>query len=313
MADKIATRHAYGEALAEIGVNPKIIALDADVSTCTMSCMFGEKYPERFHNVGIAEANMIGIAAGMATCGYIPFLHSFSMFTAGRGFDQIRNSVAYPRLNVKIVGTHAGLTVGEDGATHQCLEDLGIMRVIPNMTVICPADGHETRAAVKAIAKYDGPVFLRLGRLPVETVSDFPGYQFEIGKAVLLQDGYDATIIATGMLVSESMRAASLLKAENIHVRVLDIHTIKPLDKEAVLKAARETGLIVTAEEHNVLCGLGSAVSEVASEEYPTPVIKLGVYDTFGRSGNAEALMKAFDLTAEAIVRKVKSGLARKR
>jgi transketolase len=306
MADKIATRHAYGEALADYGNNPKIVVFDADVSTCTMSCIFGAKYPERFHNVGIAEANMIGIAAGMATAGYIPFIHSFSMFTAGRGYDQIRNSLAYPRLNVKIVGTHAGLTVGEDGATHQCLEDIGIMRVIPNMVVICPADGHETRAAVKAIIEYDGPVFLRLGRLSVDTVTDVSGFDFKIGKSVELREGKDVTIIAVGMLVQEALKAADVLRAEGIHARVLDMHTIKPLDKEAVLRAAHDTGLIVTAEEHNVLCGLGSAVSEYLSETHPTHVIKIGVQDIFGHSGDAVELMKEYGLTADAIVAQVK-------
>ncbi len=310
MAKKVATRYAYGEALAEAGVDSRIVALDADVSTCTMSCIFGQKYPERFHNVGIAEANMVGIAAGMAACGYIPFVHSFAMFTAGRTYDQIRNSVAYPGLNVKVVGTHAGLTVGEDGATHQCIEDLGLMRVIPGMTVVCPADGNETRAAVQAIAAYEGPVYLRLGRLPVDTVTDIPGYRFELGKAVKLREGSDATVIATGMLVPEALKAADILAAQGIAVRVLNMHTIKPLDTDAVLATAKETGIIVTAEEHNVRCGLGSAVSEYLSEAYPVRVLKVGVNDTFGRSGNASELMRLYGLTAEAIAEKVKAGLA---
>ena len=309
MAEKIATRHAYGEALAEIGVNQRIVALDADVSTCTMSCMFGEKYPERFLNVGIAEANMVGIAAGMAASGYIPFVHTFAMFCAGRTFDQIRNSVAYPRLNVKLVGTHAGLTVGEDGATHQCLEDLALMRVIPGMTVICPADGNETRAAVRAIAEYDGPVYLRLGRLSVDTVTDLADYKFEIGKAYTMRQGMDATIIATGCMVQEALKAASVLEQEGIQVRVLDMHTIKPLDEEAVLAAARETGVIVTAEEHNILAGLGGAVAEVTSAACPVPVLRVGARDTFGHSGNALELLEHYGLTSKEIIAQVKKGI----
>lgn len=313
MADKIATRHAYGEALSEIGKNPRIVALDADVSTCTMSCMFGEKHPERFYNVGIAEANMVGMAAGMASTGLIPFVHTFAMFAAGRTYDQIRNSVAYPGLNVKVVGTHAGLSVGEDGATHQCLEDLGLMRVIPNMVVICPCDGNETKEAVRAIAEYDGPCYLRLGRLAVEAVTDTPGYRFEIGKAHMLRNGTDATVIATGLMVQVARKAAVELEKENIRVRVLDMHTIKPIDKDAILSAAKETGAIVTAEEHNVLCGLGSAVSEVVTDLYPTPVLKVGTEDTFGKSGNAEALIERFGLTKENIIGKVKKAISMKK
>ena len=312
MAEKIATRHAYGEALSEIGKNLKIVALDADVSTCTMSCVFGEKYPDRFYNIGIAEANMVGIAAGMSTLGLIPFVHSFAMFSAGRTYDQIRNSLAYPHLNVKVVGTHAGLTVGEDGATHQCLEDLGLMRVIPNMVVLCPCDGNETKEAVRAMAQYDGPCYLRLGRLAVEVVTDTPDYHFEIGKAQALKNGTDATVIATGMMVQVALKAAAELEKENINVRVLDMHTIKPIDKDAIMKAAKETGAIVTAEEHNVLCGLGSAVSEVVSEIYPVPVLKVGTEDTFGKSGNAEALMVKFGLTKENILAKVKKAISLK-
>lgn len=313
MAEKIATRHAYGEALTEVGSDPRIVALDADVSTCTMSCMFGEKYPDRFYNVGIAESNMVGIAAGMATTGLIPFVHSFAMFTAGRTYDQIRNSVAYPGLNVKVVGTHAGLTVGEDGATHQCLEDIGLMRVIPGMVVICPCDGNETREAVRAIAEYEGPCYLRLGRLAVESVTDRPGYRFEIGKAATLKEGTNATVIATGLMVQVALKAAEELEKENISVRVLDMHTIKPLDKAAVLKAVRETGVIVTAEEHNVLCGLGSAVSEIISEEDPVPVLKVGTMDTFGKSGNPMALMERYGLTKENVIKKVKKGIELKK
>lgn len=302
MGEKIATRNAYGEALAEAGAeNRDIVVLDADVSTCTMSCMFGRKYPDRFFNVGIAEANMVGIAAGMATCGLKPFVNTFAMFMTGRTFDQIRNSVAYPGLNVKIVGTHAGLTVGEDGATHQCLEDLALMRSIPGMTVICPADGNETREAVKAIVRHDGPTYLRLGRLALETVTDIPGYRFEIGKSVELRKGTDVTIMATGIMAAKALKAAEELAKDGIEARVLNFHTIKPIDKEAVIKAARETGAIVTAEEHNVLGGLGGAVSEVVTESIPVPVMKVGTRDTFGRSGNAELLLDIYGLTSEGI------------
>jgi transketolase len=314
MAEKIATRHAYGEALAELGnVNKRVVALDADVSTCTMSCIFGKKHPDRFYNVGIAEANMVGIAAGMSTTGLIPFVHSFAMFTAGRTFDQIRNSLAYPHLNVKVVGTHSGLTVGEDGATHQCLEDIGIMRTIPNMVVVCPCDGNETQAAVRAVAEYDGPVYLRLGRLALETVTGRPDYSFKLGKSVLMQDGGDVTIIATGLMVQEALTAAKLLAEEGIKARVLDMHTIKPLDAEAVLKAARETGAIVTAEEHNIIGGLGGAVAELVSGSIPVPVLRVGTEDTFGRSGNGEKLLIKYGLTKENIILKAKQAIGLRR
>jgi len=314
MGEKIATRHAYGEALAEAGADNKdIVVLDADVSTCTMSCMFGEKYPDRFFNVGIAEANMAGIAAGMAACGLKPFVNTFAMFMAGRTFDQIRNSIAYPGLNVKIVGTHAGLTVGEDGATHQCLEDLALMRSIPGMTVICPADGNETREAVRAIVKHNGPTYLRLGRMATETVTDIPGYKFEIGKSVELRQGSDVTIIATGIMVAMALKAADELEKDGIHARVLNFHTIKPIDKEAVIKAAKETGAIVTAEEHNVLGGLGGAVSEVVTENFPVPVVKVGTRDTFGRSGNADALLEIYGLTPGSIAESARTAIKAKK
>jgi transketolase len=313
MAEKVATRHAYGESLRDIGSDTRIVALDADLATCTMSIMFGQKYPERFFNVGIAEANMVGMAAGMATLGLIPFLHSFAMFCAGRCYDQIRNSICYPNLNVKVVGTHAGLTVGEDGATHQCLEDLALMRAIPGMTVICPADARETKEAVSAIVKHNGPVYLRLGRLAVGSVSDFPGYAFEIGEAVKIRDGKDATIIATGLMVLEAQQAAQALEKEGISVRVLNMHTIKPLDREAILAAAKETGAIVTAEEHNVLGGLGGAVAEVVSELCPVPVKRIGTLDFFGRSGNAIALLELYGLTADNIQKAVRQAVKEKR
>lgn len=314
MSDKIATRHAYGEALAELGgANPKVVAIDADVSTCTMSCYFGNKHPDRFVNVGIAEANMIGMAAGMATLGLIPFVHSFAMFTAGRGFDQIRNSIAYPGLNVKVVGTHAGLTIGEDGATHQCLEDLGIMRTIPGMTIICPADGHETHAAVKAVIGHVGPVYLRLGRLAVETVTDRADYRFVIGRACRLRDGADATVVANGMMVQLALKAAEQLASEGLEVRVLNMHTLKPLDREAIINAVDDTGAIVTAEEHNIMGGLGGAVAEVVSEYRPSPVLRVGVEDSFGKSGAPDALLAKFGLTSARIAEKVKKAVAMKK
>ena len=312
MAEKIATRHAYGEALKAVGSDKRIVALDGDVSTCTMSVIFGKEYPERFFNVGIAEGNMLGMAAGLSTMGYIPFAHAFAMFMAGRGYDQIRNSICYPGLNVKCVGTHAGLSVGEDGATHQCIEDIALMRAIPGMTVICPADAVETEAAVKAMVDYEGPVYLRLGRLPVDIVNNFEGYEFKIGKAVELKEGKDVTIFATGLMVPDALKAARQLEAEGIDARVINMHTIKPLDEEAVLKAAKETGCIVTAEEHNVLGGLGGAVAEVVAEKCPVPVVRVGVKDCFGRSGNALELLKLYHLTAEDIAEAAKKAIAAK-
>lgn len=315
MSEKIATRHAYGQALAEIGgINTSIVALDADVSTCTMSCEFGKLYPERFINVGIAEANMVGIAAGLSTLGYIPFVHSFAMFSAGRCFEQIRNSIAYPNMNVKVVGTHAGLSVGEDGATHQCLEDIGIMRTIPGMTIIHPCDGNETKLAVKAISSFAGPCYLRLGRAAIDIVTDELGYSFEIGKASLMRSGSDATIIAVGMMVQSALKAADELKEEGLSVRVLNMHTIKPLDVEAVEKACMETGVIITAEEHNIIGGLGSAVTEaVTSFDHPVRVYRIGAKDTFGQSGNANALMEYYGLTECNIKEVVKAAIETKK
>lgn len=312
MAEKVATRHAYGESLAEIGADSRIVALDTDVSTCTMSVIFGRKYPERFFNCGIAEGNMIGMAAGMAAFGYIPFVHAFAMFMAGRGYDQIRNSICYPGLNVKCIGTHAGLSVGEDGATHQCVEDIALMRAIPGMTVICPADAKETAAAVRAIAEHKGPAYLRLGRLAVDTVTDVEGYHFKIGRAAELKQGTDVAIIAVGLMVAEAVKAADMLAKEGISARLLDMHTIKPLDGEAVIKAARETGAIVTVEEHSVLGGLGGAVSEVVAENIPVPVERVGVRDRFGRSGDAVELLKKYHLTAPDICAAAKKAIARK-
>ena len=310
---KVATRIAFGEALVKLGAkNDKILVFDADVSTCTMTCYFGQHYPERFFNCGIQEANMVNMAAGAASCGYTSFVATFAMFAAGRCYDQIRNTLCYPGLNVKVVGTHAGLTVGEDGATHQCVEDMALMRAIPGNTVICPADGYETEQATAALAEMNGPAYLRLGRLPVEQVTGGEGYKFEIGKAIKMHEGKDATIIACGLTVEMALKAAKALEAEGISVRVLNMHTIKPIDKEAITAAANETGLIVTAEEHNVLGGLGSAVSEVVSEmEKPVRVLKVGVQDCFGRSGPAETLLQMYGITPEAIAEKVKKGLGK--
>lgn len=312
MAETMATRNAYGEALAEFGVDKRIIAFDADVATCTMSIYFGEKYPERFFNCGIAENNMIGMAAGASTLGYIPFVHAFTMFLAGRCYDQIRNSICYPNLNVKCVGTHAGLSVGEDGATHQCIEDMALMRAIPGMTLVVPSDAHETRLATKAIIDYEGPVYLRLGRTAVETVTDIPGYEFKLGKASQLRDGKDVTIIACGLMVMEAVKAAKELEAQGISARILDMHTVKPIDKEAVIAAAKDTGCIVTAEEHNIIGGLGGAVCEVIAENQLVPVVRVGVKDSFGRSGNSDALLKLYGVDCESIVNAAKEAIAKK-
>ena len=313
MAEKISTRVAYGNALKELGANPNIVAVEADLSSCTMSCTFQEAYPQRHFNVGIAEANMIDIAAGFAATGKIAFCHSFAMFTAGRGYDQIRNSVAYPRLNVKIIGSHAGLTVGEDGATHQCIEDLSLMRTVPNMVVLAPCDANETREAVRAMVDYQGPVYMRTGRTALENVTPgFAEYRFEIGKGVTLKDGRDVTIIACGLMVQESLKAAELLAAKGISARVIDMHTIKPIDEALIVKAARETGAIVTAEEHNVIGGLGSAVAEVLTSQCLAPLERVGVEDCFGRSGEACALLKHYGLTVENVAERARKAIARK-
>ena len=315
MGEKIATRAAYGDALKKYGKeNPNVVVLDADLAGATYSNRFAKEVPERFFDCGIAECNMVGIAAGMATCGKIPFIHSFAMFAAGRVFDQVRNSVAYPGLNVKIVGTHAGLSVGEDGATHQCNEDIALMRVIPGMTIINPCDANEADAAVKAAMDFKGPCYLRIGRNPVEVVTDkIEGYKFELGKGVQLRDGSDVAVLATGIMVQEALKAAETLAAEGISVRVIDIHTIKPLDREIVLKAARECGAIVTSEEHNVMAGFGSAVAEVVAEECPVPVVRHGVNDMFGRSGAAQQVLDAYGVNADGVVKAVRRALELKK
>lgn len=314
MAEKIATRAAYGKALEELAAQePNLVVLDADLSGSTMTKGFGAEHPDRFFDMGIAEANMVGVAAGLATCGKKPFVNSFAMFAAGRAWEQVRNSVAYPGLNVKVVGSHGGLSVGEDGATHQCIEDLAIMRAIPNMTVLCPCDGNEMKQAVKALLAYDGPVYLRLGRLAVETVTDqVEGYEFQIGKGVLLRDGQDVTVVAVGMMVQMALTAADILAEEGISVRVIDMHTIKPLDTEILLAAARDTGCIVTSEEANIVGGLGSAVSEYLTSVCPVPVIRHGVEDEFGRSGAAQKVLEAYHLTPAGIADKVRQALTLK-
>ena len=315
MAEKIATREAFGKAIAALSAEyPELVVLDADLAGATKSGEFKKACPERFLDMGIAEANMVGVSAGLATCGKKPFCCSFAMFTAGRAYEQVRNSVAYPHLNVKIVGSHGGLSVGEDGATHQCIEDLSLMRTIPGMVVVNPCDGAEMRAAVKALIEYDGPAYLRLGRSAVETVTEYEAgsYAFELGKGVTLRAGSDVTIVATGMMVQLALQAAETLAGEGIDARVLDFHTIKPLDKELLLQAAKETGAIVTTEEHNVIGGLGSAVTEFLSCHYPVPVIRHGVKDQFGRSGKAAAVLEAYGLTADVIAKCARHAVEKK-
>ena len=313
MSEKIATREAYGSALAEFGAKyENIVVFDADLAEATKTIKFKKAFPERFFDCGIAEGNMMSVAAGVASTGKIPFVSSFAMFSAGRAFEQVRNSVGYPHLNVKIGATHAGISVGEDGATHQCLEDIALMRSIPGMTIINPADATEARLAVEAAIKFNGPVYMRFGRLAIPVIFD-ESYNFEIGKGVKLLDGTDVTVIATGLMVHEALAAAELLKNEGISARVINIATIKPLDNEIVLNAAKETGAIVTAEEHNVIGGLGSAVCELLSEKYPTAVLRVGTNDMFGRSGKVPPLLEMYGLTAANIVAKAKEAIALKR
>lgn len=311
---KQATREAYGLALKELAVlNDKVVVLDADLSKSTKTAEFKSVAEDRFFNMGIAEANMMGVAAGMSTCGKIPFVSTFAMFAAGRAFEQIRNSICYPRLNVKVCATHAGLTVGEDGASHQAIEDISLMRSIPNMTVINPSDGVEAIAAIKAVAEMNGPCYVRLGRAAVNIINDRPEYKFEIGKGVTLKEGNDVTLIATGIMVDAALEAAEILAKDGITARVINIHTIKPLDNELVLKAAKETGVIVTAEEHSIIGGLGSAVAEVVSEECPVPVLRVGVKDVFGESGKPDELLKAYGLTGADIAEKAKKAVNMKK
>ena len=312
MADKIATREAYGNALAELGDKYDFIVMDADLAAATKTSIFKKKYPNRFFDCGIAEGNMMSAAAGVATTGLIPFVSSFAMFAAGRAFEQVRNSVGYPHLNVKIGATHAGVTVGEDGATHQCNEDIALMRTIPGMVILNPADGVETRAAVEAAILHDGPVYIRLGRAAVPAVNVAPDYHFEIGRGVTLADGRDITIIATGYMVHIALEAREALAAEGISARVLNIHTIKPLDTEIITRAARETGAIVTVEEHSVIGGLGSAVAETIVENCPVPVSRIGVPDCYGRSGTVSDMLAYMHLTAADIVARVREVVSHK-
>ncbi len=312
MADKIATREAYGNALAEFGDKYDFVVLDADLAAATKTGVFKKKFPERFFDCGIAEGNMMTVAAGIATTGKTVFASSFAMFAAGRAFEQIRNSICYPNLNVKIGATHAGITVGEDGATHQCLEDIALMRVIPGMTVINPADAVEARAAVEWAINYKGPVYLRFGRLAVPVIFDKDNYKFEFGKGAVLADGKDVTIVATGITVDMALAARDLLAAEGISARVVNIHTIKPIDRDIIIAAAKETGAIVTAEEHNVIGGLGSAVAEVLCEACPAPMLRVGVEDQFGHSGKVPALLEMYGLTPAKIAEKAKAAIALK-
>lgn len=307
---KIATRESYGNALVELGKEHEdVVVLDADLAAATKTGTFQKVFPERHIDCGIAECNMIGVAAGIAATGKVPFASSFAMFAAGRGFEQIRNSVGYPKLNVKIGATHAGISVGEDGATHQCNEDIALMRTIPGMVVLNPADDVEARAAVAAAYKHQGPVYLRFGRLAVPVINDEENYQFEIGKSIRLREGKDVTIIATGLPVSESLEAAKMLAEEGIEAEIINMHTIKPLDEEAVVAAAQKTGKIVTVEEHSVIGGLGSAVCDVVAEKAPAKVMKIGINDTYGESGPAVELVKKYGLDAESICKRVKEFL----
>ena len=314
MSKKIATREAYGKALAALAnTNENVVVLDADLSKSTKTADFKAVAPEKFFNMGIAEGNMMGVAAGLSTCGKIPFVSTFAMFAAGRAFEQIRNSICYPKLNVKVCATHAGLTVGEDGASHQAIEDISLMRGVPNMVVINPADDIETEAAIKAVAQMEGPCYVRLGRMAVSRVNDEANYNFVIGKGITLDEGNDVAIIATGIMVEAALEAKEELAKEGINARVINIHTIKPIDEELIIKAAKETGVIVTAEEHSVIGGLGSAVAEVVSENCPVPVLRVGVKDTFGESGKPNELLEKYGLTSNDIVNKVKKALELKK
>lgn len=308
---KVATRDSYGQTLVELGAeNKDIVVMDADLAGATKTALFGEAYPDRFFDAGIAEANMVGIAAGLAACGKIPFVSSFAMFATGRAYEQIRNSVGYPQLNVKICASHAGITVGEDGASHQCLEDIALMRSIPGMVVMCPADDVEARAAVRAAAEYEGPVYMRFGRSAVPVVFDKDTYKFEWGKGKLVREGTDVTFVATGIMLNSAMEAAEMLEKEGVSAEVINIHTIKPIDEDIIIKSAKKTGKIITMEEHSTINGLGSAVCDVICEKYPIRVKKLGIDDIFGESGSAAALMEKYRLDGKGVYEQVKEYLA---
>ncbi len=307
---KVATRQSYGEALAELGDQyPDLVVLDADLANATKTGIFQKKFPQRHIDCGIAEADMTGIAAGLATCGKIPFISSFAMFASGRNFEQVRNSIGYPHLNVKIGATHAGITVGEDGASHQCFEDLALMRTIPGMTVVCPSDDVETKAAVKAALDMQGPFYMRTSRAASPVINDNPDYKFELGKGIQLKDGKDITIVACGVEVNYSLEAAKMLEQDGVSVRVINIHTIKPLDEDIILKAASETGKIFTVEEATVIGGLGSAVAELTAEKHPAEVHKLGMQDVFGESGSWAALLEKYELDGNGIYNQIKKML----
>ncbi|MBQ8828267.1 MAG: transketolase family protein [Clostridia bacterium] len=309
---KTATRDAYGKALAEFGSDERIVVLDADLSKSTKTATFQKDYPERHFNMGIAEGNMMSVAAGLAACGKVVFASSFAMFAAARACEQVRNSVCYPKLNVKVAATHSGITVGEDGASHQCVEDVAIMRALPGMVVLCPCDSVETRMAIKAAIEYDGPMYIRLGRLAVEDVYEQDGFRLEIGKGITVKDGNDVTIVASGLMVQESLKAVEILAESGISARLIDMHTIKPIDKDILVKAAKETGLIVTVEEHTVVGGLGSAVCEALAENYPCKVKMIGIEDEFGTSGTPAALLEKYGINGKAIAEKVKAALVNK-
>lgn len=312
MADKIATREAYGAALVKYGATRDFVVLDADLAAATKTGMFKKAYPDRFFDCGIAEGNMMSVAAGIATTGVIPFVSTFAMFAAGRAFEQVRNSIAYPHLNVKICATHAGITVGEDGATHQCNEDIALMRTIPGMTVVNPSDAVEADAAIAAALDHDGPMYIRFGRAPVPTINDGANYSFKLGEGRILAEGDDVTLVATGYMVHLALEAREALAAEGISTRVVNIHTIKPLDTALILSSAEKTGALVTAEEHSVIGGLGSAVAECLAEGYPVPLERVGVRDTFGKSGTVSALLEKFGLTADGIAAAARRAVARK-
>ena len=310
---KIATRQSYGEALVELGKeNEKVVVLDADLSSATKTNLFAKEFPNRFFDIGIAEQDMMGTAAGFATCGKIPYASTFAVFASGRAYDQVRNSIAYPNLNVKICATHSGVTVGEDGATHQMLEDIGMMRSIPNMTVISPSDDTQTKWAIKEISKINGPFYVRLSRLATPIIYDEEfikqnNIKFEIGKGIQIGEGTDASIIATGVTVSEALKAQEMLKEQGVNIRVIDIHTIKPIDKELIVKSAKETKMLISVEDHSIIGGLGTAIADVLAQEYPAKLIKLGVHDSFGKSGKANELMNYFKIDADAIVEEIKA------
>ena len=314
MAEKIATRESYGNALAELGEKYDFVVLDADLAAATKTGIFKKKFPERFFDCGIAEGNMISVAAGIATTGKVVFASSFAMFAAGRAYEQVRNSIGYPHLNVKIGATHAGITVGEDGATHQCNEDIALMRTVPGMTIVNPSDANEAYAAVEAAINYYGPMYLRFGRFAVPNLTaEIPGYKFELGKGVTMKEGCDVTIVATGYMVHVALEAAELLAADGINAEVINIHTIKPLDTELITASAKKTGAVVTAEEHNVIGGLGGAVCEALAESCPVPVLRVGVEDKYGRSGKVPALLEMYGLTKENIAAKAKAAILLKR